>query len=75
MEGGSYSLHEVQRQLHITGRDTCLFVVWTTKASITIPIRVKTSGRLILPLLLVPVFREANGPKIFHIVHILSTKY
>ncbi|KAK6325177.1 hypothetical protein J4Q44_G00045190 [Coregonus suidteri] len=35
-EGGSYSLREVQEQLHITGRDTYFFVVWTTKASIPI---------------------------------------
>ena len=26
--------HQVQGQLHITGRDTCYFTVWTTKQSV-----------------------------------------
>lgn len=43
--GGSYELreghpywHQVQGQLHITGRSLCYFVVWTTKEAIVIPI-------------------------------------
>lgn len=30
--------HQVQGQLHLTGRDVCYFVVWTTKESLIIPI-------------------------------------
>lgn len=44
-EGGIYSLkqdhvywHQVQGQLHISGRTTCHFVVWTTKDVVIIPI-------------------------------------
>ncbi|KAI7813147.1 uncharacterized protein LOC130548466 [Triplophysa rosa] len=44
-EGDTYSLrrdhrywHQVQGQLHLTERQTCYFVVWTTKDSVIIPI-------------------------------------
>lgn len=44
-EGDSYHLrddhpywHQVQGQLHLTGRQTCYFVVWTTKDTAIIPI-------------------------------------
>lgn len=45
MEDGSYTLrrdhtywHQVQGQFHLTARQTCYFVVWTTKDSVIIPI-------------------------------------
>ncbi|KAA0717389.1 hypothetical protein E1301_Tti012157 [Triplophysa tibetana] len=44
-EGDTYSLHrdhkywhQVQGQLHLTGRQTCYFVVWTKKDHVIIPI-------------------------------------
>lgn len=43
MEGGTYSLrrdhpywHQVQGQLHLTAREICYFIVWTTKESVII---------------------------------------
>ena len=42
--------------------------MWTTKA-ITIPIQRDDLWQSVLLLLSVPVFREANGPKIFLVFH------
>lgn len=45
MEGQGFALkrtqaywHQVQGQLHLTDRDLCYFVVWTTKETVAIPI-------------------------------------